>query len=264
MRIDALAILTCLAWAAPAPTVAADEEVDVELVLAVDVSGSMDLEEAQIQRDGYVAALTHPDFLTAVQSGLTGRIAITYFEWAGRINPESFTAWQIISTAEEAETFAARLDERPIMTRRGTSISAALTYAVPLFDGNGFAGMRRVIDVSGDGPNNFGAPVTPARDAAIQLGIVVNGLAIMVRPSVAYGALDRYYADCVIGGPGAFVLPVHKREDFAQAIRRKLILEVSGREAPARIVPAAAADCMIGERLRPGLFLDRISPEMQR
>jgi hypothetical protein len=235
---------------------AASGEVDVELVLAVDVSGSMDFEEARIQRAGYVDALQHPDFVNAVRSGLTGRIAISYFEWAGTISDSSYIPWQIISGPDDAAIFAARLAERPIATRRGTSLSAAIAYGAELFDKNDYTGMRRVIDISGDGPNNFGAPVLPARAAATALGIVINGLAIMIRPSAAYGSLDRYYADCVIGGPGAFVLPVQEPEDFAIAIRRKLIIEVSGIQPPARIIPAAdsPADCMIGEKLRPGFF----------
>ncbi|MDX3925116.1 MAG: DUF1194 domain-containing protein [Shinella sp.] len=240
-------------------------EVDVELVLAVDVSGSMDIEEAQIQRDGYVEALTHPDFINAVREGLTGRIAISYFEWAGFVQESSYISWHLISNAEEAKAFAAMLAERPIATRRGTSLSMAISYGAGLFDGNGFEGMRRVIDISGDGPNNFGPPVTPARDAAMKRGIIINGLAIMVRPSFGYGPLDRYYGNCVIGGPGAFVLPVNKAEDFATAIRRKLILEVSGRQPPAQAIPAAGtdADCMIGEKLRPG-FIERVYPELDR
>ncbi len=244
---------------------AADQEVDVELVLAVDVSGSMDIEEAQVQRAGYVDALRHPDFVDAVRDGLTGRIAISYFEWAGTIRDDSLVSWQIISGPEDASAFAARLEARPISTRRGTSISGAIVYGAKLFDANGYSGLRRVIDISGVGPNNFGAPVTPARDAATALGIIINGLAIMIRPSSAHGSLDDYYSDCVIGGPGAFVLPVQEPEDFAIAIRRKLILEVSGAEPPARTVPAAAepADCLIGERLRPS-YMERFYPELDR
>lgn len=245
--------------------VASGEDVDVELVLAVDVSGSMDIEEAQIQRAGYVDALRHAEFINAVRDGLTGRIAITYFEWAGTVRDSSQIPWQIISGPDDANAFAALLEVRPIATRRGTSISSAIAYGTKLFDANSYSGMRRVIDVSGDGPNNFGSPVTPARDAANALGIIINGLAIMIRPSAAYGSLDDYYANCVIGGPGAFVLPVQEPEDFAIAIRRKLILEVSGAEPPARIVPVASSDvdCLIGERLRPS-NMDRYYPELDR
>ena len=245
--------------------VASDQEVDVELVLAVDVSGSMDLEEAQVQRAGYVDALRHPDFINAVRDGLTGRIAISYFEWAGTIRDSSHLPWQVISGQEEADAFAALLEARPIATRRGTSISGAIVYGAKLFDANGYTGIRRVIDISGDGPNNFGAPVIPARDAATALGIIINGLAIMIRPSAALGSLDDYYSNCVIGGPGAFVLPVQEPEDFAIAIRRKLILEVSGAEPQARVIRTAGegADCLIGEKLRPS-YMDRYYPELDK
>ena len=269
MHAKVMVMLTTLALlmslTAGAEIAAADQEVDVELVLAVDVSGSMDLEEAQVQRAGYVDALRHADFINAVRDGLTGRIAITYFEWAGTIRDSSHLPWQIISGAEDANAFAAQLEARPIATRRGTSISSAIVYGAKLFDANGYSGMRRVIDISGDGPNNFGAPVTPARDAATALGIIINGLAIMIRPSAAFGSLDDYYSNCVIGGPGAFVLPVQEPEDFAIAIRRKLILEVSGAEPPGRVIRIAGgdADCLIGEKLRPS-YMERYYPELDR
>ena len=264
VMLTTLALLMSLTAGAGIAAPAA-QEVDVELVLAVDVSGSMDLEEAQVQRAGYVDALRHPDFINAVRDGLTGRIAISYFEWAGTIRDSSLVPWQIISGPQDANAFAAQLEARPIATRRGTSISSAIVYGTKLFDGNTYTGMRRVIDISGDGPNNFGPPVTPARDAATALGIIINGLAIMIRPSAAYGSLDDYYSNCVIGGPGAFVLPVQEPEDFAIAIRRKLILEVSGVEPPARIVNAVGTDvdCMIGEKLRPN-YMERYYPELDR
>lgn len=237
--------------------------VDLELVLAVDVSGSMDLEEAQIQRAGYVSALTHPEFLAAIREGYNGRIALSYYEWGGTVSASSRMPWALIETAEDARRFAQKIKERPFASMRGTSLSAALAYGSTLFEGNGYAGARRVIDVSGDGPNNYGAPVAPARDAATALGIVVNGLAIMIRPSAAYGPLDRYYADCVIGGPGAFVVSVQEPEDFAIAIRRKLVLEVSGRLPPPNVFAAAGdSDCLIGEKLRPGF--DQYYPELNR
>lgn len=262
VMLTTLALLISLTTAAAA---AENSDVDVELVLAVDVSGSMDLEEAQVQRAGYVEALRHPDFINAVRDGLTGRIAISYFEWAGTIRDNSHIPWHVISSAEEAAAFADLLEARPINTRRGTSISGAIAYGAQLLETGTFKGMRRVIDISGDGPNNFGAPVTPARDAAISLGIIINGLAIMIRPSSALGTLDDYYSSCVIGGPGAFVLPVQEPEDFAVAIRRKLILEVSGTAPPARVIPAAGntIDCMIGEKLRPS-YMERFYPELDR
>lgn len=250
----------------PIQTAAMAADVDVELLLAVDMSGSMDMEEARVQRSGYLQALRHPDFINAVQGGLLGRIAIGYFEWAGLVNEASVVNWQVIENAADAEDFAAKLEARPIGTRRGTSISNAILFGTGLIDSNAFSGARRVIDVSGDGPNNTGPPVTPARNDAVSRGIIINGLAILIRPSVSTGPLDQYYAECVIGGPGSFVLPVHEPEDFAIAIRQKLILEVSGlTPEPALRLAAgeAAADCMIGEKLRPG-FLDRVYPELDR
>jgi hypothetical protein len=238
---------------------ASGEEVDVELLLAVDMSGSMDVEEAHIQRAGYLEALRHKDFINAVRGGLTGRIAISYFEWAGSINESSRVDWHVIASAADAEAFAAEIEARPVTTRRGTSIANALIQGTGMIENNAYSGLRRVIDVSGDGPNNLGPPVLPARAMALQTGIVINGLAIIVRPTGVGVKLDRYYADCVIGGPGAFVLPIHAIEDFSVAIRQKLIMEVSGREPAMPLVPVAAAsptDCLIGEKMRPG-FLDR-------
>ena len=231
----------------------ADDQVDVELVLAVDVSRSMDREEFILQRAGYVEALLHPDFIRAVQMGQLGRIAVTYFEWAGAISNDSVVAWQVIDGPESAATFADMLAARDFDGKRGTSISGALTYGAALFGGNGYEGWRKVIDISGDGPNNVGTPVTLARDEADAQGIVVNGLPILVRPSRTFEHLDRYYAECVTGGPGSFVLPIYHSAEFATAIRRKLILEVSGAEPDPRIVKVqtgASVDCTVGERDR--------------
>lgn len=244
---------------AATPAAAGDTQVDVALVLAVDMSGSMDLEEARIQRQGYVEALRHPEFINAVTGGLTGRIAISYFEWAGSVNETSVVKWHLIEDAAGASAFADQLASRPVFTRRGTSISNAISFGAKLLGANPYDPLRRVIDVSGDGPNNLGPPVDPARDAAVASGIVINGLAILIRPSGSAGKLDRYYADCVIGGPGSFVLPVHQPEDFAVAIRQKLVLEVSSRqpaEQPIPIQAAPSSDCLIGEKLRPD-WLDR-------
>lgn len=226
-------------------------EVDVELALAVDVSRSMDYEEVRIQREGYVTALSHPEFINAVRGGLLGRIAISYYEWAGEVDPASVIDWQIIETEQDAQAFAAKLEARPIATQRRTSISAAISYGATSIIANSYRGMRQVIDVSGDGPNNIGVPVQPVRDKAVEAGIVINGLAIMLRPSGTSGGLDRYYSDCVAGGPGSFVLPVHEIEDFAIAVRRKLVMEVSN-AAPVptihRIAAEPKSDCMAGER----------------
>jgi hypothetical protein len=231
--------------------------VDLELVLAVDVSGSMDAEEQRLQRAGYVAALTSPEVLAAIRTGIYGRVAIAYVEWAGPGAQALTVPWRVVEGGASAEALAAELAAAPLARYRGTSISAGLAFAASLFEGNGIEGLRRVIDVSGDGPNNMGPPVEPARDAAVDRGIVVNGLPIMLRPSPSGAGLEPYFADCVVGGPGSFVLPVDDPARLAEAIRQKLVLEIAG--LPARPVPAAGAgerarprttDCMVGERMR--------------
>lgn len=249
--LTSLAVLMGLSGVVPTAQAAANE-VDVTLVLAVDTSRSMDFEEIGIQRDGYVAALKHKEFIDAVKGGLTGRIAISYFEWAGYVVQGSVIDWQVIETEQDAIAFADKLDARPIGTQRRTSISTAIAQGVSMIIASPFRGRREVIDVSGDGPNNSGNPVTPVRDKAVASGMVINGLALMLRPSDAPDGLDKYYADCVIGGPGAFVLPVRKIEDFAVAVRRKLVMEISGLSLPATVQPIAGAepatDCLIGEK----------------
>ena len=227
-------------------------DVDLELVLAVDVSGSMDDEEHAVQRAGYLAAISHPDFVRAIGAGAYQRIALTYVEWAGPNLQATVIEWRLIDSAASARAFAADLAARPITYIRGTSISGALVYATALFDGNGYDGLRKVIDVSGDGPNRHGIPMDIARNLAVGRGIIINGLPIMIRPSRSFMALDRYYADCVIGGPGAFVLPVTKPDEIAEAIRRKLILDVAARPGSA-VIPVQAtrpANCQVGERMR--------------
>jgi hypothetical protein len=248
----------------------AGEPVDLELVLAVDASRSIDSGEAALQRKGYADAISHPDFVRAIRAGLHGRIALAYFEWAGQVKPETLISWQIIDSDESAAAFAARIGGGGDDTLRGTSISSALNFAAGMIAAAPFAEERRVIDVSGDGPNNSGTPVADARDAAVAAGIVINGLPMLVRPSPTFDHLDRYYADCVIGGPGAFMLPVYDMSEFATAIRRKLILEVSGAEPPARVLPVAGgegddkpADCLKGESDK-RLFYDPYFPELDR
>ena len=257
--LAALVMLMSLSGAAaPMLAQAGGGEVDVELVLAVDTSRSMDFEEVRIQREGYVEALRHREFIDAVKSGLLGRIAITYFEWAGDVVPDSVMNWTIIANEQDALEFAQRLEARPVNTQRRTSISAAIAQGASMIVSNSYRGMRQVIDISGDGPNNSGNPVEPARDKAVEAGIVINGLAIMLRPSGATGGLDKYYGDCVIGGPGSFVLPVHEIEDFATAVRRKLVMEISGLTPPPTVrriaSEGARSDCLIGEKQWQDLF----------
>jgi hypothetical protein len=251
MRIPPLlAALTLYAGSAQAQPDGQGVPVDVELLLAVDVSGSMDDEEHAVQRSGYLQALQHADLIQAIAAGAHGRIALAYMEWAGPNAQILAVPWREIDGAGSAAAFAAELDATAIAEIRGTSISGALAFGMTLFVDNGFDGVRRVIDVSGDGANRGGAPVTAARDAAVAAGIVINGLPIMIRPSVSPVPLDRYYWDCVTGGTGSFVIPVAAPEELAAAIRRKLVLEIAG-DLPGRVVPVQAAepaDCLSGER----------------
>jgi hypothetical protein len=245
--------------AADAPATAQDLPVDLELVLAVDVSGSMDAEERQLQRDGYIEAFLHPDVINAIAGGLNGRIAVAYVEWAGPKSQTLVIPWRLVDGQAAAEALSAELAAAKSPRIRGTSISAALAFSGALFEDNGYAGMRQVIDISGDGPNNMGPPVLPMREAVIARGITINGLPVTLHPGTMFslpaGLLDIYYEDCVIGGPGAFFIAVQAPEQLAEAIRRKLVLEIAGREP--EVVPAQSAqmapriDCLIGEKTRP-------------
>ncbi|MBD9650060.1 DUF1194 domain-containing protein [Ensifer sp. ENS09] len=251
-------ILALVAY--PLRAAAAPPDVDLELVLAVDTSGSMDMEEARVQRLGYLEALRHPDFIKAVKGGYLGRIAIGYFEWAGRVEESSVVAWQVIEDAEDAKAFAAKLEARSIDTRHGTSLSSAIRFGTKLIETNAYFGARRVLDVSGDGYNNTGLPIAVTRDDALARGIVINGLVILIRPTNSTVPLDQYYAECVIGGPGSFMVPVRKAEDLASAVRQKLLLEVSGLApgwAPRLASMTPPVDCLIGEKY-PG-FLEPAS-----
>jgi len=231
--------------------------VDVELVLAVDVSFSMDPDEQELQREGYVQALTSREFMQALRQGTHGRIALTYFEWAGQNDQKIIVPWRLVEGPESADAVAAEIARAPYRRAARTSISGALRFAMPLFDGSGYRGLRRVVDVSGDGVNNHGTLVTLARDDLLAQGMTINGLPIMLkRPNFStldIEQLDVYYEDCVIGGPGAFVIPIKNREQFKEAARTKLILEVAGHTPAARMLPTAAnaprISCTIGERM---------------
>jgi hypothetical protein len=231
--------------------------VDVELVLAVDISYSMDPEEQALQRQGYIEALTSVEFMQALKQGMHGKVAVTYFEWAGQSEQRVVVPWRLIEGPESADAFVGEIARAPMRRAARTSISGALLFGAYLFDGSGFRGVRRVIDVSGDGTNNNGPLVALTRDDVLAKGITINGLPIMLqRPNfggVDLAELDIYFEDCVIGGPGAFVVPIRAREKFKEAIRTKLILEVAGRTPEPRIVPAAAdaprVSCTIGERM---------------
>lgn len=235
------------------------QSVDVELILAVDVSYSMDMDELAVQREGYAQALQSKEFLQALKVGPNGRIAVTYFEWAASSDQKIIIPWRLIDGPESADAVAGEILKTPIRRASRTSISGAIGFAMPLFDENPYHGIRRVIDISGDGPNNNGGPVTVARDAALEKGIIINGLPIMVKePSYStmdIDNLDYYYEDCVIGGPGSFVIAIKDRDKFKEAIRTKLLMEVAGRTPDRPVVHAAdkekepRVNCMIGEKI---------------
>mgnify|MGYP002713048339 CR=1 FL=1 len=235
------------------------EPVDVELVLSVDVSLSMDEDEQRLQRNGYAAAFRDPEVLAAIRNGRYRRIALTYVEWGGIDSARVVVPWMIIDGPDAADRFSRILDEAPLVRAARTSISNALLFSGSLFEANGYSGERRVIDVSGDGPNNQGEQVTRARDAVVARGITINGLPLISEPAQLTGApdprdLDIYYEDCVIGGLGAFLVVVRHPSEFAFAIRRKLILEIAAPRTQPRVIPAQftfreqRTDCLVGEK----------------
>jgi hypothetical protein len=231
--------------------------VDVELILATDVSYSMDMDELAIQREGYAQAIVSKEFLQALKALPNGKIAVTYFEWAASSDQKIIIPWRLIDGPETADAVAGEIMKTPVRRASRTSISGAIYFAMPLFDEDPYHGLRRVIDISGDGPNNNGAPVVGARDEALSKGITINGLPIMVKePSYStmdIDNLDFYYEDCVIGGPGSFVVSIKDRDKFKEAIRTKLLLEVAGRTPEPRVVPVADREprvsCLIGEKI---------------
>ncbi len=247
------------------PASAADLPVDLELELAVDVSRSVDDEEAALQRRGYIEAFRHPSIIDAIRAGPLGRIAVTYYEWAGYTRIRPVVPWTVISDAASAERFAKALESDEPDQGRRTSISGAIDYGVAAFENNGAKGKRRVIDVSGDGANNSGEQVDIARDRAVTAGITINGLPIVNGRETMSGwkqvdDLDLFYRDCVIGGAGAFYVVARDFKDFPRAVMRKLILEISGLTPPPDIrperkllwkaqlrAPRKAPPCNIGE-----------------
>jgi len=264
-----LGLLTGLVCAVAAHGAAAEAgiAVDLELVLAVDVSGSIDPSEAILQREGYIQALTSPEVIRAATSGPIGRIAVSYLEWAGYDHVRLVVDWQLVDGLPAAERMAGRLFDADVFSGQRTSISGAVLFALSLFRDNGYAGTRRVIDLSGDGPNNSGLPVLAARDAAAAAGVSVNGLAILNERTGPFGYpilrdLDIYYEECVIVGQGAFVLVADGFEDFGRAIRRKLVLEIADL-APRRALfrRVRGYDCLIGERqLQEWMKLNPLDP----
>jgi len=208
------------------------ERVDLELVLAVDVSSSIDEAEARRQREGHVAALADPEVIAAIQSGGYGRIAVMYLEWADADFQRVVAPWTVIETEADAQAFAATLATAPFVSGRRTAIGAAIDNSVSLIEGNAYEGVRRVVDLSGDGPQNAGPSLSAARTRAVDGLVTVNGLPIdnasqhPFRPSVSID-VAAYFEREVIAGPGAFISPTNEHHDFVDALKRKLIIEIA-------------------------------------
>ncbi len=225
-------LIACLLGTGPVKAI----EVDLELVIAADISDSMDVEEQRLQRSGYAAAFRDPDIIAAIQQGPLGRIAVTLIEWADLAQPRVTVPWMLIDGPAAGSALAAKLEASAFTSLRRTSISGALSFAGHLLDHNDYDSLRRVIDISGDGPNNQGEAVDVARDRIVAGNVVINGLPIMIdfedprnpfNGSFDKRQLDLYYEDCVIGGPGAFIVPIRSLDAMADSIRQKLMLEIA-------------------------------------
>ncbi|HEU0071761.1 MAG TPA: DUF1194 domain-containing protein [Alphaproteobacteria bacterium] len=236
-----LALLSALCTASLAPALsarAAPLPVDLELILAVDVSGSVDAIEAKLQREGYISAMTSDTVMKAIKSGPYRRIALAYVEWAGEQYQQTLMPWTLIESKEDAQKFMAQVADAPYVAIRWTSISAAIDYSAKLFAESPYEGTRRVVDISGDGKNNHGREVADARRDAMAAGIIINGLPILSSRAGAEDSgalrgwpsdpdLDSYYQTEVIGGPGAFMVPAESFDTFAEAVKSKLMREIA-------------------------------------
>jgi len=226
-------IILALAWALPAPAQESREAVDLELVLLADATGSIDEAEIRLQRQGYADPMADPQVLWAIRNGgRTGRIAVTYLEWASVASQDVVVDWMVVDGEASAREFGARLTAAPRRAYGSNAIGAALIKGLDLIEGNRFDGWRKVIDLSGDSSwNPQGPTIATARDAVLGAGIVINGLAILCRPPCSgrprFENLEAEYADRIIGGDGSFVVTADGQQSFAQAVRRKLILEIA-------------------------------------
>ncbi|WP_201864338.1 DUF1194 domain-containing protein [Microvirga soli] len=240
------------AWSAHAET-----EVDLALVLAVDVSLSMEPDEQELQRQGFVDAFHSPEVHEAIGKGMLGRIAVTYVEWAGAGYQQVIVPWTVIEHPADSHAFAGRLAQTSLHRFGYTSISGAIDFSLKQLRESGVTPVRQVIDVSGDGANNQGRIVTAARDEAVAQGVTINGLPLMLkRPDGMWDIdnLDLYFRDCVIGGSGAFMIPVREKHQIAQAVRTKVVREIAAKpQARSLVHPAQAeerANCLAGELRR--------------
>ncbi|MBS0541087.1 MAG: DUF1194 domain-containing protein [Proteobacteria bacterium] len=247
-------LLAALAVAGPA--CAQDrKEVDLALALAIDISGSIDPEEAQLQRRGYVEAFRDPVIVKAILGGANGRIAVSYFEWSDSWMQKLLIDWTLLDSEDSISAFAGRLASAPISIARRTSISGAMRFAIPLFGRAPWDAMRKVLDISGDGSNNDGGLVTDMRHEALKERIVINGLPVMNDRANPFGFpaendLDKYYLHCVTGGPRSFVEVARNFEDFPRAVRKKLLQEVADLD-PAPGGPALLGGVQLAQAGRP-------------
>jgi hypothetical protein len=227
--------IVLIAVAAYGPILRAAEPVDLLLVLAADVSRSVDSEKFKLQREGYAAAISDRRVLEAISAGRNSRIAVLFLEWSGLGNQKVVIDWTPIDGPKAAQEFGDRLLESPRSFADRTSISGGIDFAVARFARAPFASERRTIDVSGDGTNNAGRDVTQARDEALALGIAINGLVILSERPLPWnpehtnppGGLANYYRENVVGGPGSFVLEAKDFGSFGQAIVKKMIAEIA-------------------------------------
>ena len=240
-------LLSWLAMCLMARGASAATPVAVQLVLAVDVSGSVSQDRFELQREGYAAAFRNAAVLQAIRSTSTGSIAVAMMQWTGPTLHVVAVDWSLIDDAASAERFAAAIQAAPrVLFSGGTSISGAIDYAVGMLARAPYQGLRQVIDVSGDGANNRGRPAADARDEAVDAGVTINGLPILtLEPDLAV-----YYRQNVIGGPGAFVIAVNSYEEFAAAVRTKLITEIAGEGSGEHAVDVGLAEVGRGAAAR--------------
>ena len=239
-RCRQIVLTLLLIGAALFPSAARAIDVDLLLVLAADVSRSIDAAKFQLQRDGYAAAVADPRVLETIRAGRNGRIGLTFMEWSGIGAQRVVIDWMLISDAESAKDFGDRLLESPRSFADRTSISGAIEFAMAQLGRAPFAARRQAIDVSGDGTNNSGRDVAELRDQAVAKGITINGLAILSETPLPWnpehtnppGGLDHYYRTNVIGGPGAFVMVAKNFDSFGEAIISKLVAEVAQAREP--------------------------------
>ena len=255
----ARALFALIAASAVAAPPAWGRDVDLALILAIDVSGSVNAERWELQRRGYEAAFNSPEVLQSITSGPHKAIVVTMVEWSGASHQRQVVEWTVISDELSAATFASLMAEAPRVYSDWTAISAALDFVTPLFKKSGVTAGRNVIDVSGDGVNNQGRPINEARDQALALGIVINGLPILSD----YDALDGYYEEHVIGGAGAFIEVVKDYSTFGRAVLSKLVREIAGNETRARAILAKRAS-PVPEAAASLLTLPLLAPQQAR